>query len=75
MVPVITRIMPSPVYYGISDLSNTIISIGSALAILGMYDAMYRYFFEKEDDTYKKEICSTTLAFTIGFSFLILGKI
>lgn len=71
MVPVITRIMPSPVYYGISDLSNTIISIGSAVAILGMYDAMYRYFFEKEDDTYKKEICSTTLAFTIGFSFLI----
>ena len=74
MVPVITRIMPSPVYYGISDLSNTIISIGSVGAILGMYDAMYRYFFEKEDDTYKKEICSTTLAFTIGFSFLIFLK-
>lgn len=49
MVPIVTRLMPSSEYYGISDLSNTVVSFGSALAIMGMYDAMYRMFFEKDD--------------------------
>lgn len=71
MVPIVTRMMPSSEYFGISDLSNTIISLASALAILGMYDAMYRLFFEKDDTDYKKEICSTTLFFTIILSFIV----
>lgn len=71
MVPVVTRIMPSTDYYGISDLSNTVVQFGSALAIMGMYDAMYRMFFEKEDEEYKRQVCSTALAFTC-FSSLIV---
>lgn len=71
MVPIITRLMPSTSYFGISDMSQTIISFGCALAIIGMYDAMYRMFFEKEDDNYKKVVCSTTLLFTIGTSFVV----
>lgn len=71
MLPVITRLMPNPLYYGLADLSGTITSFGSAIAILGMYDAMFRYFFEKEDEEYKKDICSTTLIFTLGMSFVI----
>lgn len=71
MVPIVTRMMPNSEYFGISDLSNTIISLASALAILGMYDAMYRLFFEKDDINYKKEICSTTLFFTIILSFIV----
>ena len=47
MVPLVTRLMPNSDYYGISDLSNTVISFGSALAVMGMYDAMYRMFSEK----------------------------
>lgn len=65
MVPIITRLMPNSFYYGMSDLSNTIISLFSALAIMGMYDAMYRMFFEKDDEEYKKDICSSSLFFTI----------
>lgn len=75
MVPIITRIMPSTEYFGISDMSQTIISFGSALAVIGMYDAMYRMFFEKDDDRYKKTVCSTALMFTLGtsiFVFLIM---
>jgi len=71
MLPVITRLMPNPLYYGLADLSGAITSFGSAIAVLGMYDAMFRYFFEKEDEEYKKDICSTTLIFTLGMSFVI----
>ncbi len=42
---------------------------------MGMYDAMYRMFFEKEEEEYKKSICSTALMFTLCTSlavFLIL---
>lgn len=48
MVPIVTRLMPDSSYFGISDMQSTLISFGSALAILGMYDAMYRMFFERE---------------------------
>ena len=71
MVPIVTRLMPDTTYYGISDLSNTVVSFGSAIAIMGMYDAMYRMFFEKDEDTYKKTVCSTALLFTLLTSFVI----
>lgn len=71
MVPIITRLMPNSSYYGISDLANTVLSFGQALAVMGMYDAMYRMFFEKDDDKFKKEICSTALIFTIGSSIIV----
>ena len=71
MVPIITRIMPNSSYFGISDMSGTIVSFTSALAIVGMYDAMYRMFFEKDELEYKKTVCSTTLTFTIGMSIVV----
>ena len=71
MVPIITRIMPTTEYFGISDMSQTIISFGSALAVIGMYDAMYRMFFEKDDELYKKTVCSTTLMFTLCTSLIV----
>ena len=71
MVPVVTRIMPSTDFYGISDLSNTVVQFGSAMAIMGMYDAMYRMFFEKEEDEYKKRVCSTALLFTFISSIIV----
>lgn len=71
MVPIVTRLMPDSSYYGISDLSNTVLQFGSALAIMGMYDAMYRMFFEKDDEDYKREICSTAMFFTIFTSFIV----
>jgi len=71
MVPIVTRLMPTTEYYGISDLSNTVVQFGSAIAVMGMYDAMYRMFFEKEDDNYKKAVCSTALMFTITTSLIV----
>lgn len=54
MVPIVTRLMPNSTYYGISDLSNTIISLASAIAVMGMYDAMYRMFFEREEKNIRR---------------------
>lgn len=71
MLPIITKIMPGTFYYGLSDLSNTLIQFSSALAVMGLYDAMYRMFFEKEDLEYKKMICSTAFVFTCVMSLVI----
>ena len=75
MVPIVTRLMPNSSYYGISDMSNSILSFCSALAVMGMYDAMYRMFFErdKNDFAYKKEVCSTTLTFTLMTSLVVFA--
>lgn len=70
MVPIITRLMPNSEYYAVSDLSNTILSFASAVAVLGMYDGMYRMFFEKDDIEFKKNVCSTTLFFAMGMSVI-----
>ena len=71
MVPIVTRIMPTTDYFGLSDLSNTVVQFASAFAVMGMYDAMYRMFFEKEDDEAKKDVCSTALVFTVAMSVLV----
>ena len=65
MLPIVTRLMPDTTYYGLSDLSNITVSFASAIAIMGMYDAMFRMFFEKEDIEYKKEVCSSALSFVM----------
>ena len=71
MVPIVTQIMPNTAYYGISDMSNTIVSFATAFAVMGMYDAMYRMFFERDDIEYKKDICSTALLFTLFTSLVV----
>lgn len=65
MLPIVTRLMPDTTYYGLSDLSSITVSFGSAIAVMGMYDSMFRMFFEKDDLEYKKEVCSSTLSFVL----------
>lgn len=71
MVPIVTRLMPETEYFGISDMSNTVVQFASALAVMGMYDAMYRMFFEKDDLDFKRSVCSTALLFSIGTSIVV----
>ena len=73
MVPIVTRLMPNSDYFGLNDMSNTVFSFGCAFAVMGMYDAMYRMFFEKDDEDYKKKVCSTALLFTIANSLIIFS--
>lgn len=71
MLPVIAWLIPETSDYGVSDLSNTAMQFGSALAVLGMYDAMYRMFFEKKDEEFQKKVCSTAIVFTCISSVIV----
>lgn len=71
MIPIITHLMPDKTYFGISDMANTIVSFGTAIAVMGMYDAMYRMFFEKDEPEYKKSVCSTTFLFVLLLSIIV----
>lgn len=71
MLPIITHFMPETRYFGLNDLVTTITSCASTFAILGMYDAMYRMFFEKAGEGFKKSVCSTALIFVGGMAFLV----
>lgn len=73
MIPIVAWIMPTTDYVGISDMSNTVVQLTSALAIMGMYDAMYRLFFEKKDEKFKTTVCSTALVFTVCTSIVVFG--
>lgn len=71
MIPVVTRMMPNTEYFGLSDMTNTVVSFAQAFAIMGMYDAMFRIYFDEKGDTYKREVCSTALLFVVGNSCVI----
>ena len=66
MLPIITRLMPDSAYIGMYDLTHTAQEFGTSIAIMGMYDAMFRMFFEKEDTSYKSAVCSTAFFFTLA---------
>ena len=71
MLPVVTRLMPNSEYFGLSDMSNTIMNFCIYLAVLGMYDAMYRMFFDKDDENYKRNVCSTAFVFNLFTSLVV----
>ena len=71
MVPIVTRLMPSTEYYGISDTLSVLNAFFGTLAVFGMYDAMFRMFFEKDSVEYQKQVCSTSLFFTLLTSLVI----
>lgn len=71
MLPILVRIMPNSSYYmGINDLVNSLISLVSVFGLMGMYDALFRLFFDYKEDDYEhqKQVCSTALAVTLFFS-------
>lgn len=79
MLPVVTRIMPDSSYFGMNDMSGIIVSFGSSIALMGLCDAMYRLFFDRDDEEYKKQVCSTAVSFVVVssiiiFTLIILGR-
>lgn len=65
MLPIITRMLPSTYYYGVSDMVDVMVSFGASFSVMGMYDVLFRMFFEKDEVQYKKELCSSTLFFVL----------
>lgn len=63
MLPIITRLYPSSEYMGLNDLSTSFIQFASALAVCGMYDAMFRLFFDDDNINMQRKVCSTAMGF------------
>jgi len=59
LLPVITRMLSNPSDFGIYDMYNLIIGFGSPFVMLGMYDAMFREYFESDNKQYKYNVTST----------------
>lgn len=73
MLPIVTRLYPNTEYMGLNDLSTSFVSFASALAVCGMYDAMFRCYFDNEDIEGQKKICSTALLFVACVSTVLAG--
>ena len=72
-LPIITSLLPDSSSYGIADMFTLLVSFGSALAILGMYDAMFREFFEDENNfEYKKKVTSTGLNIVLISGLIVM---
>lgn len=69
-VPIIAYLLPNEQYFGINDLVGTITSLCCSIGMLGMWDTLFRFFFDSDDITYKRNVCSTALF--ISFSFTII---
>jgi O-antigen/teichoic acid export membrane protein len=80
MLPVVTRLVPDTTIYGINDVLNVVASFASTFAVLGMYDAMFRLYFDKEDHLYRSTVCSSALAVVLrsgvvaSVAIMILSK-
>jgi len=72
MLPIVTRLVPDSSVYGTADLLNVIVSFGTAFAVLGLYDAMFRTFFDDEASAHRSAVCSTA-AIIVAASSLTLG--
>lgn len=59
LLPVVTRLLPDTSAFGIFDMFSVIVGFATPLAILGLYDAMFREFFEKDDQQYKYDVTTT----------------
>lgn len=73
MLPIVIRLMPNSSYFGLSDITNTLVVFGVGFTTMGMYDAAFRTFFDKKDKKFQKTVCSTTLFFILGTSILVSG--
>jgi len=76
MLPIITAYLVDTADYGRYDMFLTIVEFGTNIAVLGLYDAMFREYFERDELQYKKTVTSTAITIVLisGIStFIILA--
>lgn len=71
LLPVVTRLLPNTEAFGIFDMFNLIIGFGTPLAVMGLYDAMFREYFEKDDQQYKYDVTTTAQRIILLNSIII----
>ena len=75
MFPVLMHYLTEPSEIGRFDLYNTILQFGSHFALLGLYDAMFREYFEREDILYKHKVTSTAMYIVLLSSFCVMSAL
>ena len=75
MLPLIVSIFPDSSYMGINDTLTVFVVFGTNIAVMGIYDVMYRLFFEKEDLGYQTDVTSTSLFIVTLSSLLFFGLV
>ena len=71
MLPIITRLYPNSEYIGLNDLSTTFVQFAAAIAVCGMYDAMFRLFFDDDRLDAQQRVCSTALIFVTATTVVL----
>lgn len=71
MLPIITRLYPKSEYIGLNDLSTTFVQFAAAIAVCGMYDAMFRLFFDDDRLDAQQRVCSTALIFVTATTVVL----
>lgn len=71
MLPIMTRLIVDTADYGTADMFSTLVEFGGNIAAVGLYDATFREYFEKEDEVYRHQVLSTALRLEISFAFAV----
>lgn len=75
MLPLITRLITDPSVFGKLELYRLMVSFGTPIAVIGMYDSMFRFYFDDSSLEYRKAICSSALLIVLctGIILFIMG--
>ena len=71
ILPILTRLLPDPTDFGVFEIFNVISGIVCVVAMMGFYSAIFREYFEKEDQTYKYNVTSTAYYLICSSSFCL----
>lgn len=71
LLPIITRMLPNASDYGVYNMFSLLVGFGTPLAVLGLYDAMFRQYFEKDDQQYRFDVTTTTQRIILVSSTII----
>jgi len=71
LLPVITRMLPDASDFGVYSMFTLLVGFGTPLAVLGLYDAMFRLYFDKDDQQYRYDVTTTTQRIILVASTII----
>lgn len=71
MIIIITRLVPDSSYIGLAENTASIVQFAYQVAILGVLDAMFRYFFEDESPDFQKKVTSSALFIVVWGGLIV----
>jgi O-antigen/teichoic acid export membrane protein len=71
LLPVIARLLPDTTDFGLYDMYCVIIYFGTSFVFLGIYQSMFREYFEVEDRAYKYSVVHTAFRIIITSSVIV----